>query len=114
MTDARPLLAVLDELERRRRRDFEQVRYWLIRATSGHDGSTPAGALDAVHTRPVTLLLSLEDAADVLNVSPSTVKRLVRAGELPAVKVARTTRVRRSDLDAYVAALVPSGPGAPA
>ena len=37
-------------------------------------------------------------AADFLKVHPETVRRLIRSGELPAVKVGRNWRVRRSDL----------------
>jgi excisionase family DNA binding protein len=88
------------------------VRTWLSAVTTGQDGSTPMPALEEGHTGSVApMLLDYEDVADALQVSASTVKRLVRAGELPAVKVARATRVRRDDLAAYVERLraVPRG-----
>ena len=49
-------------------------------------------------------LLRLGDVADELAVSLSTVKRLVRAGELPVVRVGSSVRVRPDDLRRYVAA----------
>ncbi|MGH9281590.1 MAG: helix-turn-helix domain-containing protein [Acidimicrobiales bacterium] len=51
------------------------------------------------------LLLDYEDVADVLQVSTATVKRLVSSGDLPAVKVAGARRVRRVDVEAFVARL---------
>lgn len=49
-------------------------------------------------------LLTLEDLAERLQVSVSTIRRLVAAGEIHAFKVgARVWRVRRVDYDAYLA-----------
>lgn len=57
------------------------------------------------HYGGMALLLDTEDVSDALGVSVPTVKRLIRGGALPAVKVAGATRVRRADLEAYVAGL---------
>jgi excisionase family DNA binding protein len=46
-------------------------------------------------------VLSLQDAADALDVHYMTAYRYVRLGLLPATKVGGTWRVRRSDLDAF-------------
>jgi excisionase family DNA binding protein len=51
------------------------------------------------------MLLRLERTAEALDVSPSSVKRLIKAGELPAVKVNGATRVRVEDLRHYVETL---------
>lgn len=52
-------------------------------------------------------LLTLADVADFLAVSLSTVRRLVRDGNLPAVRVGqRSIRVRPEDLEAYLQASV--------
>lgn len=48
------------------------------------------------------LLLRLDRTAEALDVSPTTVKRLIKAGELVAVKVQGATRVRADDLRSYV------------
>ncbi|GAA3082351.1 hypothetical protein GCM10017562_59810 [Streptomyces roseofulvus] len=48
-------------------------------------------------------LLTLAQAADRLHVGRTTAYRLIRDGALTAVKVAGTTRVRESDLSAYIA-----------
>lgn len=52
--------------------------------------------------RVAPLLLRLERTAEALDCSPTTVKRLIRAGDLPAVKVHGATRVRVADLQEYV------------
>lgn len=48
--------------------------------------------------------LSVEEVAGILGVDYQLIYRLVRAGELPAVRVGRVYRIDRSDLDAFVAA----------
>jgi excisionase family DNA binding protein len=40
----------------------------------------------------------------MLRVSSMTVYRLIKAGDLPAVRVGRSFRVRDTDVDAYLAA----------
>lgn len=47
-------------------------------------------------------LLTAGEVADLLRVSTMTVYRLIRGGELPAVRVGRSYRVRQSDLDGYL------------
>lgn len=47
-------------------------------------------------------LLSYDQAAEVLNVSRSTVKRFAADGELPVVRFGKSTRVRPADLDAFI------------
>ena len=54
---------------------------------------------EAVMTDP---LLTAAEVADELRVSTMTVYRLIKGGELPAVRVGRNYRVRRSDLDSYL------------
>lgn len=49
-------------------------------------------------------LLTAGEVADLLRVSTMTVYRLIRAGELPAVRVGRSYRVRSVDLDSYLEA----------
>lgn len=47
-------------------------------------------------------LLTAAEVADALRVSTMTVYRLIRSGDLPAVRVGRNYRVRAHDLDAYL------------
>jgi excisionase family DNA binding protein len=49
-----------------------------------------------------TTLLTAAEVADQLRVSTMTIYRLIRRGELPAVRVGRNYRVRGSDLEAYL------------
>ncbi|WP_370026448.1 helix-turn-helix domain-containing protein [Planotetraspora sp. GP83] len=46
--------------------------------------------------------LTVEQAARLLSVSKMTVYRLVHSGELPAVRVGRSFRIARRDLDDYL------------
>ena len=48
-------------------------------------------------------LLTPEEAAAYLRVAPQTVYRLARAGTLPGVKVGHLWRIRRADLEAFLA-----------
>lgn len=93
----------LDALERVRRQQYDAMRARLIRVLTVQDGSSsappPAGAHDG---RMAPVLLDLEDVADALQVSTSTVKRLIRHKKLRAVKVEGSTRVHPDDLDTYV------------
>ena len=46
--------------------------------------------------------LSLEEVADLLGVTYQLIYRLVRSGEMPAVRLGKLYRVRRADLNAYL------------
>jgi excisionase family DNA binding protein len=49
------------------------------------------------------MLLTPDEAAGILGLSPFTVRRLLREGELPGRKVGkRQWRIRRTDLDDYL------------
>lgn len=47
-------------------------------------------------------LLTVAEVADLFRVSSMTVYRLIRSGELPAVRVGRSYRVTQEDLQAYL------------
>jgi excisionase family DNA binding protein len=49
-----------------------------------------------------TQFLTVSEVAGALRVSNMTVYRLVSAGELPAVKVGRSVRLRRDEVDEYL------------
>lgn len=51
-------------------------------------------------------LLTAAEVAEQLRVSTMTIYRLIRSGELPAVRVGRNYRVREEDLAAYLDAQV--------
>lgn len=48
--------------------------------------------------------LTITDVAQMLHLSTTTIWRHVRRGDLKAVKIGRSYRIRRSDLDALLAA----------
>jgi excisionase family DNA binding protein len=47
-------------------------------------------------------LLTTGEVLDYLRVTPRTIYRLIRAGELPAVRIGRQWRFRRVDLDNWL------------
>lgn len=55
--------------------------------------------------------MTVEEIATTLRLSKMTVYRLVNIGELPAIQIGRSLRVKRADLEAYVAeaAVRPAG-----
>lgn len=48
-------------------------------------------------------LLTVAEVAGVLRVSNMTVYRLIKAGELPALRVGKNYRIREQDLETYLA-----------
>jgi excisionase family DNA binding protein len=46
--------------------------------------------------------LTTEEVLTYLKVTPRTIYRLIRTGELPAVRVGRQWRFRQNDLDAWL------------
>lgn len=65
---------------------------WLRGVERGGGGSAP-------HR-----LLTIEDVRAELNIGRTLVYRLVESGALPVVRIGRALRVRRVDLDGYLAA----------
>ena len=47
-------------------------------------------------------LLTVREVADTMRVSNMTVYRLIRAGELPAIRVGKHFRIRESELGDYL------------
>lgn len=47
--------------------------------------------------------VTVAEVAELLRVSNMTVYRLVQAGQLPAVRVGRSYRIREDDVDRYLA-----------
>ena len=47
-------------------------------------------------------LLTANEVADLMRVSRMTVYRLIKTGEMPAVRVGRSYRLRSEDVDTYL------------
>jgi excisionase family DNA binding protein len=61
----------------------------------------------------VSEYLTVDEIAAELRLSKMTVYRLVKIGELPALQIGRSFRVKRTDLDEYLReAAVPQADGA--
>lgn len=60
--------------------------------------------------KPEPMLLTVAEVAELLSISPRSVWRLIKLGKLASVKPLDSTRVRRSDLEAFVAGLEPVRP----
>ncbi len=54
------------------------------------------------HNESMDNLFSINTAAARLDCHPETLRRIIRRGELAAVKVGRDWRVRESDLNAFL------------
>ena len=74
---------------------------------SGGQGRSNVGsARTAAHDAEVALLtLTYDQAANRLNVSLSTLRRLVKSGDLASVELCSAPRIRASDLALYVSRL---------
>lgn len=46
--------------------------------------------------------MTVAEVATLMRVSTMTVYRLIKAGELPAVRVGKSYRIRESDVDGYL------------
>jgi excisionase family DNA binding protein len=49
-------------------------------------------------------LLTVAEVADALRVSSMTIYRLIKTGDLPAVRVGKSFRIRETDLQDYLTA----------
>ncbi|CAN5860351.1 hypothetical protein BH23ACT8_BH23ACT8_15700 [soil metagenome] len=76
------------------------------RARRGPGGATLADPAGIVDDQPMdSVLLTTPRAAELLSLSPRTVKRLVADGRLASVKIGGARRIRRADLDRYAEGL---------
>ena len=48
------------------------------------------------------LLLTVREVAATMRVSTMTVYRLIKSGQLPAIRVGKNYRIRESDVDSYL------------
>jgi excisionase family DNA binding protein len=53
--------------------------------------------------RTVSALMTTGQVLGCLKVTPRTIYRLIRSGELPAVRIGRRWRIRRADLNEWIA-----------
>ena len=50
-----------------------------------------------------TRFMTVAEVAQLMRVTTMTVYRLIKAGELPSVRVGKSYRIREDDLDRYLA-----------
>lgn len=65
----------------------------------------PVGGESAVMSRSSVSgerLLTVGEVAEMMRVSNMTVYRLIKAGDLPAIRVGKNYRIRSRDVDAYL------------
>jgi excisionase family DNA binding protein len=86
----------------------ENDRASTVDATAPQAGEAAArnepGADDAAEGLSKAQFLTVQEVAELLRVSSMTVYRLIKGGELPAVRVGRSFRVSAHDVDVYLAA----------
>jgi excisionase family DNA binding protein len=68
-------------------------------------GSPPAPEPEP--TDPEPRMLGIPDAAKTLGIGRTFIRKLIRTGALPAVKIGSRTLIRQVDIDAYVKSLAP-------
>lgn len=90
----------------------ELARAMRDAATSGQEQQQIDNVVDLDQIAPVPLAYSYEDAARLLRCSARKVRRLVTDGELTAVRLGGLVRIRRADLNAYLAAAPTNGSAA--
>jgi excisionase family DNA binding protein len=56
-------------------------------------------------------LLTVREVAAAMRVSTMTVYRLIKAGDLPAIRVGKHFRIKGGDLHAYLDSRIVGGPG---
>lgn len=54
--------------------------------------------------RPLIKLLTIDEAAELFNASPRTVRRFIEAGALPVHRLGRLVRISEADIAAFLAA----------
>ena len=59
-------------------------------------------------------LLTIAETAKLLKVTPTTVRRYISAGQLPAFKVGRGVRIRKEAIENFLTPVTPTCPGATA
>ncbi|HEY5023528.1 MAG TPA: helix-turn-helix domain-containing protein [Acidimicrobiales bacterium] len=77
---------------------FQHSPHWRTVASGGR-GVIPLSADDVTSAR----YLTVREVATTLRVSNMTVYRLINAGELPAVRVGKSFRLREDDVNRYLA-----------
>ena len=60
------------------------------------------GGLDSGKSTLGRRLLTVNEVADLLRVSRMTVYRLIKTGEMPALRVGRSYRLREEDVTTYL------------
>jgi excisionase family DNA binding protein len=54
------------------------------------------------------LVFSIEETAELLGISRQTIYKMIRAGELPTVRIYRAPRIRRLDIERLISEGNPS------
>ena len=68
--------------------------------TESHDVTSALGV-----RMDIKLLLTVREAAEVLGISRTAIYLLLQRGEIPSVKIGRSRRIKRQDVESYVSGL---------
>jgi len=66
-------------------------------------GNRAEGVIPLAQLNKTARFLTAGEVAELLRVSTMTVYRIIKAGELAAVRVGKSYRVRETDVDRYLA-----------
>lgn len=86
----------------------------ILRAAEGSGGVTTdqsvEGRVHSAHDALMPGLLTIDETAEVLRSSTSSVKRLISSGDLPSVRLGRSRRIRNTDLADFIEELDSTNP----
>lgn len=80
------------------------ARVVRVRVMAPAQAQVGAKSVPTVTSAPRPILLRVEDAADALSISRTTLYGLIRSGDLRVVRIGRCVRVRTADLEGWVQA----------
>ena len=100
-SDAARSLSPMEEMLRAALRDVirEEVRTIVREELASALASVP----QAADSDGAKLYVSMDEAAEIANVSARTVRRWVQTRELPATEIGRVVRIRRAVLEDFLA-----------
>lgn len=89
--------------------DQQQLEGLSIVVSDGQVTALPISARKSKGQRRAETWMTRAEVQEVLRVSRATVERMFKSGRLPASKVGRQWRIRRSDVDAFLNRQRPKG-----
>jgi excisionase family DNA binding protein len=79
---------------------------WALQQRSdpkpGEEIASPVGGKPHSSSCPFAPLMTIGETATILHVAPRTIRRMIKRGELHAVRIGRSLRIRRQDIERII------------